>query len=298
MDTSFARLAVPENLHGRVTRALGLHLIKAEAAGEPVSFPNEAGLCEQLGVSRSILREAVKVLADKGMLEVRPRSGTRSRPRVDWNLLDPDILCWQAEAKPDGRFLRELCEVRLAIEPTASGFAAVRATAEETEAIAECLERRETLDGSTPAEIVESNLRFYEAVVAASHNPMFRQLNASAFQGPLYNSDGLESGNDYLRGCLSSVFDLSIARTIRFGKGRNVQVRVDMFNAPNAVGITGRMTTMNLASPNDPVTITNLPFASDGTLIASRSLPRGAGFGVATNYQAARTVQGQVRFSF
>ncbi len=179
MNTSFARIAITENLHGRVTRTLGLHLIKAEAAGEPVSFPNEAGLCEQLGVSRSILREAVKVLADKGMLEVRPRSGTRSRPRVDWNLLDPDILCWQAEAKPDGRFLRELCEVRLAIEPTASGFAAVRATAEETEAIAECLERRETLDGSTPAEIVESNLRFYEAVVAASHNPMFRQLSAS-----------------------------------------------------------------------------------------------------------------------
>jgi hypothetical protein len=82
------------------------------------------------------------------------------------------------------------------------------------------------------------------------------------------------------------------------GKGRNVQLRVDMFNAPNAAGITGRMTTMNLSNPGDPVTITNLPFNPDGTLIASRSLPRGAGFGVANNYQNPRSVQAQIRFSF
>jgi GntR family galactonate operon transcriptional repressor len=179
MYTSFVRIGITENLHGRVTRALGLHLIKAEAAGEPVSFPNEAGLCEQLGVSRSILREAVKVLADKGMLEVRPRSGTRARLRAEWNLLDPDILGWLAEARPDGRFLRELCEIRLAIEPTASGFAAVRATPEETARMAACLERREAIEDDAAEVIVESNLQFYEAVVTASHNAMFRQLTAS-----------------------------------------------------------------------------------------------------------------------
>jgi GntR family galactonate operon transcriptional repressor len=175
----FAKVGPPENLHSRVTKALGLRLIKAQDSGEQVAFPNEAEMCEQLGVSRSILREAVKVLADKGMVVVRPRSGTRARPRADWNLLDPDILCWQAEARPDSRFLRELCEVRLAIEPTASGFAAVRATAEETAAMAACLERREALDAGAREECVASNLRFYEAVVAASHNPMFRQLSAS-----------------------------------------------------------------------------------------------------------------------
>jgi DNA-binding FadR family transcriptional regulator len=176
---NFAKIIAPENLHSRVTKALGLRLVKAQETDEQVAFPNETEMCEQLGVSRSILREAVKVLADKGMVDVRPRSGTRSRPRADWNLLDPDILCWQAEAKPDGRFLRELCEVRLAIEPTASGFAAVRATVEDTVAMAACLERREALEESASGEIVESNLQFYEAVVAASHNPMFRQLNAA-----------------------------------------------------------------------------------------------------------------------
>jgi GntR family transcriptional regulator, galactonate operon transcriptional repressor len=179
MPVAFAKVGTRESLHSRVTKALGLRLIKAENMGDQVEFPNEAEMCEQLGVSRSILREAVKVLADKGMVVVRPRSGTRARPRTDWNLLDPDILCWLAEVKPDGRFLRELCEVRLAIEPTASGFAAVRATEEEITAMAACLKRQEALDGSATEEIVTSNLEFYEAVVAASHNPMFRQLSAS-----------------------------------------------------------------------------------------------------------------------
>jgi len=179
MAASFARIEASENLHDRVTRTLALRLIKAERLGEQIVFPNEAELCQQLGVSRSILREAVKVLADKGMIEVRPRSGTRSRPRAEWNLLDPDILSWQAQTQPDGRFLREVCEVRLAIEPTASGFAASRATTEEIQAIGACLERREVLGRKAAAdEIVELSLQFHEAVVAASHNPLFRHLNA------------------------------------------------------------------------------------------------------------------------
>src|SRR5664279_2298166 len=113
----FAQLKATENLHSRVVRALALQLLHAERDAQVIVFPNEAELCKQLGVSRSILREAVKVLENKGMVQVRPRSGTRSRPRSEWNQLDPDILCWQSQLKPDPRFLRDLCEVRLAIEP-------------------------------------------------------------------------------------------------------------------------------------------------------------------------------------
>jgi hypothetical protein len=109
---------------------------------------------------------------------------------------------------------------------------------------------------------------------------------------------GLESGNDYVRGCFSSVLDLSIARNIKLPRGQTIQLRADVFNAPNAAGITGRMTTMNLTSPSDPSTITNLPYDANGQLIQARSLPRGAGFGVANNYQAPRNVQLQVRYSF
>lgn len=127
---------------------------------------------------------------------------------------------------------------------------------------------------------------------------VYRQFNATAFQGPLVGSVGLESGTDYLRGCFTSVFDLAIARNIGLGNGRNLQLRVDMFNAPNSAIVTGRNTTLNLSTPGDPVTATNLPFDAAGSLIAARSLPRGAGFGVANNYQLPRTVQAQIRFSF
>jgi hypothetical protein len=101
-----------------------------------------------------------------------------------------------------------------------------------------------------------------------------------------------------VKGCFQSVLDLSIARNIRLPKGRTIQLRVDMFNAPNAAIITNRNTTMNLASPNDPVTITNLPFDANGNLLPNRSTPRNAGFGVATGYQAARSIQAQIRFTF
>ena len=143
-------------------------------------FPNEAELCKQLGVSRSILREAVKVLEDKGMVQVRPRSGTRSPPRADWNQLDPDILDWQSILKPDPHFLRDLCEVRLAIEPVAAGFAALRATQQEIATIRECLGRRLQIIASQDLEAaVEADLRYHTAVIVASHNPLFLQLNTT-----------------------------------------------------------------------------------------------------------------------
>ncbi|MFZ0792591.1 MAG: FadR/GntR family transcriptional regulator [Candidatus Korobacteraceae bacterium] len=178
--TSFAQLETATSLHGRVTRALALQLIQAERSGQLIAFPNEAELCRQLGVSRSILREAVKVLENKGMVQVRPRSGTKSRPRIDWNQLDPDILAWQSQLKPDPRFLRDLCEVRLAIEPIAAGFAALRASQEEIAVVRECLARRlEILAVKDLEAAIDAELRYHTSVIAASHNPLFQQLNTT-----------------------------------------------------------------------------------------------------------------------
>jgi hypothetical protein len=127
---------------------------------------------------------------------------------------------------------------------------------------------------------------------------VYRQLNAAAFQGPLVGSVGLDSGTGYVRGCFSSALDLSMQRTNRLGGGRTIQLRADMFNAPNEARVTGRNSSLTLSSPTDPVTPQNLPFDASGNLIAARSLPRGAGFGVANTYQAPRSIQGQVRFRF
>ncbi|MCX6544515.1 MAG: TonB-dependent receptor [Acidobacteria bacterium] len=130
-----------------------------------------------------------------------------------------------------------------------------------------------------------------------SSDPL-RQFNAAAFQGPAVGSVGLESGNNYVYGCFQQSLDLSINKTISLGGRRNVQLRLDIFNAPNFGNITGRNTTMNLNSPSTPTTITNLPFDASGNVIDSKSKPRGAGFGVATGYQTARSMQFTARFSF
>ena len=131
-----------------------------------------------------------------------------------------------------------------------------------------------------------------------SNSNDYAQFNINAFQGPLYNSDGLESGNAYLRGCFTSALDLSLARNIRMGGNRNLQLRVDAFNAPNAAGITGRATTINLSNPNDPVTISNSPFLPDGSVNPTRVRPSNAGVGQVNGWQNPRTVQVLVRFSF
>jgi hypothetical protein len=128
----------------------------------------------------------------------------------------------------------------------------------------------------------------------------YRQFAVDAFAGPLSNSLGLESGADYVRGCFLSTLDLAIARNIRLGGARQVQLRVDLFNAPNSATVTARNTTLNLPNPNTSAAsaATNLPFDSAGQLIDARSRPRGAGVGVATGYQEPRSVQVQLRFSF
>ena len=130
-----------------------------------------------------------------------------------------------------------------------------------------------------------------------SSNP-YRQFNTAAFEGPPIGSVGLDSGAGYLRGCFRSVIDLAIARNIRFGGGRTLQLRVDMFNALNSSIVADRNTTLELSSPTDPGTITNLPYDANGDLIATRSLPKNAGFGVASAYQNPRTIQILVRFGF
>jgi DNA-binding FadR family transcriptional regulator len=165
-------------LHDLVIRQLATQIMESDQSGGSLSFPNEAQLCRELGVSRSILRESMKVLADKGMIEMGPRVGTHARPRSEWRLLDPDILAWQTERCPSPQFLRELCEVRLAIEPSAAGFAALRATPEEIGAIGRSIDRREALaQAGRLDEIIDLDLDFHTALIAASHNSLFQHLD-------------------------------------------------------------------------------------------------------------------------
>jgi hypothetical protein len=125
-----------------------------------------------------------------------------------------------------------------------------------------------------------------------------RQFNTSVFQGPQANSLGLESGLNYMRGCPDKTLDLAIARNIRVGGGRQLQLRAEMYNALNTVIYTGRNAQMNIQSLATSSTAINLPYDSNGNLIPANIIPRSAGFGVVNNSNAARSVQVQVRFQF
>ena len=140
------------------------------------------------------------------------------------------------------------------------------------------------------------------AAVAAATST--RSSTPSAFQGPLVGSTGLESSNNYLVGCFQSALDLSLQREIPFGGGRRLQLRVDIFNAPNQAIVipqnntNGRVTTLTLSNPNDPATIVNNQFNADGSLNQTRVRPQNAGFGAANAWQNPRTVQAYIRFKF
>jgi GntR family galactonate operon transcriptional repressor len=184
MATLALAIGAGGRLHSRVTAQLARRVIESDRRGKIIAFPKEADLCGELGISRSILRESMKVLADKGMVEMKPRAGTHSRPREEWNRLDADILGWQAALGPDPQFVRELCEVRLAIEPTAAGFAAVRATEQELAQIEECLEQRREAAGHADLKgLIELDMALQSAVVDASRNALLRHLCAS-IRGP------------------------------------------------------------------------------------------------------------------
>jgi hypothetical protein len=125
----------------------------------------------------------------------------------------------------------------------------------------------------------------------------FVQFNTAAVTGPAYNSDGLESGRNLLRGCPDHTVDLSISRNIRLGGGRQATIRLDAFNAFNVVVINDRNDTIQFVSPTN-LTIRNSQTLADGSIDPDRLTPETAGFGAATSAQAMRTVRLTFRFSF
>jgi hypothetical protein len=125
----------------------------------------------------------------------------------------------------------------------------------------------------------------------------YSQFNASAVTGPGYNSTGLESGRNILRGCMQRDIDISLARTIRIGGGRSVQLRADAFNVFNIVTFTGRQTTIQYNNPT-AMTIRNAQTLADGSVDPNRLTPRNAGFGAVTSAAALRTIRLTARFSF
>lgn len=165
-------------LHDQITRHIGLQILRGDTSTVENSLNTETELCRRLGVSRNLVRQAIKVLASKGLVEVRPKTGIRIRPRKEWNLLDPDLLGWRCEAGADVDFIRNLCEVRLAVEPMAAQFAALRATDEEVAVIRRHCRAMEEHIGN-PELYVPADMAFHFAISAACHNELLTQMNAT-----------------------------------------------------------------------------------------------------------------------
>jgi DNA-binding FadR family transcriptional regulator len=175
-DPPFRQAAPPRkrNLFTHVVEELGSRVVRGDLKpGE--ALPNEAELCREMGASRTVVREAVKSLAAKGLLELRTRTGTRVLAPMHWNLLDLDVLGWRYAAMPRTQFFRELFEIRRMIEPPAAALAAERATQADIEVLDAAFAAMEAADASTDAAI-DADLRFHRAILACAHNDLLAQM--------------------------------------------------------------------------------------------------------------------------
>jgi DNA-binding FadR family transcriptional regulator len=161
-------------LHGEVVHLIGLRIVSGELAPGQ-ALPPEDELTSDIAVSRTVLREAVRVLAAKGLVEARPKTGTRVRPRTAWNILDPDVLNWRIEAGNDRTLYEEMTEVRLAIEPLAARLGATRATDEEIAAIRDAYASMEAGVRDQTAYLA-ADLLFHERILSACHNELLGHL--------------------------------------------------------------------------------------------------------------------------
>jgi len=161
--------------HAGILHELG-KAIASGALAEGDALPRESELQERFGAGRQTVREAIKILAAKGMVRARKRAGTFVQPRSNWNLLDADVLDWHPPAAVPQRLLRDLFEIRYLIEPASAQFAAERGEAEKIERIAAATTAMQAAVDD-PDQFYEADVAFHLAVFAASGNDLVDRLS-------------------------------------------------------------------------------------------------------------------------
>jgi DNA-binding FadR family transcriptional regulator len=141
------------------------------------TLPTEPRIQAEFGVSRTAVREAIRLLSAKGLTASRPKIGTRVRPTVDWNMLDPEVLRWQLDQSPSEEFIHALFEMREIIEPAAAERAAERATPEELDRMGVAMEGIQNEARASPEQI-KADIDFHMAILEASRNPLLRSVGA------------------------------------------------------------------------------------------------------------------------
>lgn len=173
VDPSDVRTSLGRNLTWGMLDQLGKAIVIG--AYEATPFPTEAELSKQHGVSRSVTREAVKMLSAKGLLSARPRQGTVVQPPSRWNLFDADVLNWLLERKFSLELLAHFNQLRNSIEPAAAALAAQHADQAGVEAIRAGFARMRAAEAGDD-DTLEADIAFHLAILRASANPFFAQF--------------------------------------------------------------------------------------------------------------------------
>ena len=181
---AFRRRAAPPTAAARplksahVVDTLGLRIVSGQLHSGDL-LPTEAELSAQLGISRPSLREGLRALAQKGLVNGRTRRGTSVNERREWNVLDADVLRWLSVAPPDPAFFMDLLDVRMIVEPAAARLAAMRATPEQVAAI-EAAYRG--MVASTPHDMeacCRHDLALHELIIHSTGNQMLIRFAAA-----------------------------------------------------------------------------------------------------------------------
>ena len=181
--TAFKLDNVHYALNRQVVDVVGRRIVTGEWSPGTV-LPKEDQIASMLGTSRSVVREAMKILATKGLVEARPRRGTIVVDRSRWNLFDPDILAWWPRADLKRDFAGAFMQLRLAIEPAAAELAAMNGSEEQVAELDAAF--KEMTAATDPAAFSVADDAFHQALLIASGNILFAQL--SSVIGPLFHA--------------------------------------------------------------------------------------------------------------
>ena len=168
-------MTAAKNFHGQTLEQLGVAIVAGRYA-VGATLPPEPLLCDEFGVSRTVVREAVKSLVAKGLLVTGPKVGTKVLPDEQWNWFDPHVVAWQSKVGLTREFLRDLQELRRVVEPAAVRMAAERATAADIAEIeAAYAGMKQAIDAG--GDYVANDLRFHQGLLRAGHNRMVVQMS-------------------------------------------------------------------------------------------------------------------------
>lgn len=164
----------------RVVNQVVTGIINGDFDGD--MLPPQVILSKKLGVSRSIMREAISILISRRILDVRPKTGTRVKPAKDWLIIDHEVAEWRLRATPDPEYLHGLIEFRKLVDPRAAGFAATRASRHQRIAIAAMYQNLQQVNGDPVArKAAEDALQV--AIIDASGDALLSQMGSIVRMG-------------------------------------------------------------------------------------------------------------------